>query len=42
MLAELEAAIAMLRSDGRSIESRHRRLPPVLRVIEGGLSRFQG
>jgi hypothetical protein len=42
MLAELGAAIAMLRPGGHSIESRHRRLPPVLRVIEGGLSRFQG
>jgi hypothetical protein len=42
LLAELGAAIALLRLDGPAIESRHTRLPPVLRVIEGGLSRLQG
>jgi hypothetical protein len=39
MLAELRVAIAMLRSGCSSIESPHARLPPALRVIEGGLSR---
>jgi hypothetical protein len=41
MLAELRSAVAMLRSHGSSVESRHTRLPPVLRIIEGGSFRSE-